>query len=805
MLDSYAISLFDNRHDNRPRAIKRTWADLCDRIRTPLVRAEKDGALFAPAIFDPPKRAKRNVVEVSMLVLDYDHGANMDRDCAPWRDLELTFAAYTTHSSRQVTESNPDAEVRFRVMIPLLEPIPADKYPLLWQWAADASEGRIDLAAKDASRMFYTPVKCAPDAPYECFFHEGELLDWQSLNLRELPPRSVSVANGNYGKSASKYAQTALEQEVGKVATTATGRNHQLNASAYALGQLVGSGLLTTSEVEISLERAAIACGLDRDTKNGGMTAIKKTIASGLTAGMAEPRVIPERPLPSAAVAKSEPDEITQVEIDAEVKPSPPTQWKRTDLGIAEEFMIRYGDRVRRVVDTALRDTQGFVWWTGTHWAIGPRAIGHLLKHYHLMVYEARAESERIVLGVAADNPLSGHQKEFLTFAKSLESSDRVRSFLTKLGQIETDTHWLNIDDFDRDVMKLNFKNGTVDLATSTLLPHDPADYITKEIPIDYDPNADQSEWIKFLQGVQSVEQIEFLQRWCGYCATGITSEKKFLVTLGLSNTGKSVFWNVYRAALGPYAQAGSVETFEETKRNAQGASEDLAVLRGVRLVVLPEPSENYRLSDALVKRVTGGDPIRARFLNQGGFVYVPQFKIVYYTNFSLRFNGGDTGMQTRYCELGFANVIPEKERDENLTARLIEKHLAGVAAWYVAGAKTWRASGLSVPASVTASSASRLKDQDPLAQFIEMFFDTGVESYRVLVKDYWRAYQQFCAMQGIRHPLGKITLGSKLEERGYLSEMGRTDKQAYRCGLSLKAEIRQQWHNDDDEPPDRY
>ena len=48
-----------------------------------------------------------------------------------------------------------------------------------------------------------------------------------------------------------------------------------------------------------------------------------------------------------------------------------PIYWKRTDLGIVQEFLDRHRDKLRRVVDIALSDRDGFAWWCGTHWVIG--------------------------------------------------------------------------------------------------------------------------------------------------------------------------------------------------------------------------------------------------------------------------------------------------------------------------------------------------------------------------------------------------------------------------------------------------
>lgn len=192
---NFAISIFNNKSDNLPQQVVRSWPLLCQRFATPVVRQEKDGPLFSPARFVPQKRRAANVVEVSMLVLDCDHGIRSKEHLLtalrvsggkhPLAQLpRFAFAIYSTHSHRQVTASNPQGEPRYRVVIPLAGPVPAEQFPALWLWAASIPGLHVDPQAKDASRIFYTPAKFCDEAPYEWHVEPGEFLDWrQAINV----------------------------------------------------------------------------------------------------------------------------------------------------------------------------------------------------------------------------------------------------------------------------------------------------------------------------------------------------------------------------------------------------------------------------------------------------------------------------------------------------------------------------------------------------------------------------------------------------------------------------------------------
>ena len=100
------------------------------------------------------------------------------------------------------------------------------------------------------------------------------------------PTPAATPTAGRIRALPSAYGRRALEAELGRVALASPGdRNHQLNRSAFALGQLVGAGVLAAELVVASLVEAAARAGLSGRE-------VEKTIASGLRKGMREPRQV---------------------------------------------------------------------------------------------------------------------------------------------------------------------------------------------------------------------------------------------------------------------------------------------------------------------------------------------------------------------------------------------------------------------------------------------------------------------------------------------------------------------------------
>lgn len=112
---------------------------------------------------------------------------------------------------------------------------------------------------------------------------------------------SVAQLDPGSFETHEKYIAAALSNEFELVSRAGSGtRNHALNKAAFSLGTLVGAGAVGEAEVRRLLETAANNCGLTRDD---GPLQVAKTIQSGLSAGMAQPRQMPERRKPAPASA----------------------------------------------------------------------------------------------------------------------------------------------------------------------------------------------------------------------------------------------------------------------------------------------------------------------------------------------------------------------------------------------------------------------------------------------------------------------------------------------------------------------
>jgi putative DNA primase/helicase len=274
----------------------------------------------------------------------------------------------------------------------------------------------------------------------------------------------------------------------------------------------------------------------------------------------------------------------------------------------------------------------------------------------------------------------------------------------------------VNIEFWDSNPLLLGTPDGTVDLRSGTLRPSFRDDGITKSTLV-APANAECPRWVQFLDETTGgdVDLIRFLQQWCGYALTGLTSEHALVFVYGPGGNGKSVFLNIVTAILQEYAGVAAMDTFTASKSEKHPT--DLAMLRGARLVTASETEEGRAWAESRIKQMTGGDPITARFMRQDFFTFTPQFKLTIVGNHKPVLRNVDDAARRRFLIVPFERkpVSPDRE----LEAKLLNEAPA-ILQWMIQGCMDWQANGLIKPASVLAATEEYFSDQDLFVHWLE-------------------------------------------------------------------------------------
>lgn len=316
-------------------------------------------------------------------------------------------------------------------------------------------------------------------------------------------------------------------------------------------------------------------------------------------------------------------------------------------------------------------------------------------------------------------------------------------------------------DMLDRDPWLLNVNNGTLDLRTGSLRPHDPADLLTKLAPVSYNPSAKAPTFDQFMASILEPEVVTFLQRALGYCLTGSTEEQSFFVLYGYGQNGKSTLLALIDDLLGDYATKTRTELL--TARKGDGIPNELAGLRGIRYTYASETSEGQRLDVSKIKEMAAGEPVKARFLHGEFFTFHPQFKIWLSTNHKPVISDTSRGAWRRINLIPFTVEIPDEKVDRKMPEKL-RQEASGVLNWLVQGCLDWQREGMALPKAVVKATRDYQAEMDILSQWIEdncILRPDAAEYANTLYND----YKQWAMEAGVSQ-LAQRTWGMRLKEK---------------------------------------
>jgi len=347
-----------------------------------------------------------------------------------------------------------------------------------------------------------------------------------------------------------------------------------------------------------------------------------------------------------------------------------------TDLGNAERLIDQYGDKIRFCYDNGK-----WYLWNKKRWVEDAEA------DIEIMAYR----TVRVIFSEAKNEGDPAKRRELAKWAIQSEARHRIKNMLELAKPIRT----ISIAQMNSDPMLLNCRNGTVDLRTGDLKPHDPGDYITKIVAADYDPRAECPAWLESLDlwtGGDAELQL-YLQKMVGYALTGNTDEHALFFIFGSGNNGKSTFIETLLHLMGDYGQRTRIEALLASWNAGENANPHVARLAGARFVVASEVPEGRKINESLVKDLTGGDRVTARYLHQNPFEFAPTHKLLLVGNYKPRVAGDDLGFWRRMHVIPFNVTIPEeRRRPMSEMLQMFAKEASGILTWAVEGCLFWQA-----------------------------------------------------------------------------------------------------------------
>lgn len=141
-----------------------------------------------------------------------------------------------------------------------------------------------------------------------------------------------------------------------------------------------------------------------------------------------------------------------------------------------------------------------------------------------------------------------GEPKEWTDEEREAEETNKLyRSLFSNLTYVGKRNHLLadvkkilpkKANEFDTQPYLFNVKNGTLNLETGKLQPHNPTDYISKVANVEFNPRVKNERFEKFISEITegSTELAGALQRALGYSMQGKANEECFFCGVGRNN-----------------------------------------------------------------------------------------------------------------------------------------------------------------------------------------------------------------------------------------------------------------------------
>ena len=207
-----------------------------------------------------------------------------------------------------------------------------------------------------------------------------------------------------------------------------------------------------------------------------------------------------------------------------------------------------------------------------------------------------------------------------------------------------------------------------------------------------------------------------------------------------------------------------------EIRKNSSDAKPDIAGLKGKRLALSVELPEG-RLSEGLVKSLTGSDSIIARRLYQNFQQFTPTHKLVLMSNHRPTIRGQDHGIWRRIVLIDFPVQIPvERRRPDHELLSELRAELPGIFNWALEGYRQWKRNGLQAPRLILESIQEYKLENDILQQFFDERLQPDPEG-RLGSAFLYQQFNTWQKINGFDYQLNSTTFGIKMKEHGIKQE----------------------------------
>lgn len=436
-----------------------------------------------------------------------------------------------------------------------------------------------------------------------------------------------------------------------------------------------------------------------------------------------------------------------------------------SDGGIADLWVHLRGDD-----HVYVRGDNKWHRWNGKYWeAVDDYAIRAELSRLMVAMGKwARSAAQAFRAQVERGGEDAAVAAAMLKRANAYQAATkRTKTRITSVFDIAINTQWIAKNDMDSGDL-LNLENGTLDLTTLAMHPHNRKDMLSYALDYAYDPNATAPRWLSFVDEVivnakdndsdpwtTDIQATLALQEAVGYTLTTDVSREKTIWLSGQGGNGKSVVMSVLSGLM------GNLATTVDFHRIGQSGNYDDSKIPGRRLVFSTESAKGGTMADEYLKAVISGDDVSARPIYGSPFTFKPVAKVWWAMNNRPRIKDTTNAMFRRIMLFEFHRTFGPPEmaaqdpwvavRDPALKDALLAE-LPGILNWAIEGLVRLRAQKeFTYSASVESAIKEYKESNDVVGAFLDEMTGGISDENWTSAKTIYENYTDWCNVYGYK------------------------------------------------------
>lgn len=421
-----------------------------------------------------------------------------------------------------------------------------------------------------------------------------------------------------------------------------------------------------------------------------------------------------------------------QYELDGVINSS--ARWEASEIEAITH--VSYSDLLLNELQDSFCYVLGDGFWSynGLHWEVDQEQLLVLDEAVQLSG-KMIAELPKIQEGM--------HSEDFKSLKKSVYKTQSAGFLKSSIELFKSKPSIKRkFESFNKQSEFLNLSNCVYNFNSGEALNHSSEHLFTWVLDVAYDHEASCPRFDDFMDEILTKPAQRLLMQLIACSIIGeAMNEQKFVFLTGYGQNGKGTLIKIMQEILGSLCAEADPSSF--MRKTTTHIPNDLARLAGKRLVFTSETNSGDIIASDLMKRMTGGDKLLARFLHKEYFEFTAEFIPFIITNFLPVIDGSDFAMKRRVLIIPFDKIIPDNKRINGYEKILLEER-NGIFNRILEAIEDYQKNGLVVPPEIQ----ERINKYVDSSNLFKRFFDENLEKaegHKITARDMFLRYQKWC------------------------------------------------------------